>query len=146
VGADDRRAPGEVAEGDGAHDALRLGHDVVVEQQDVVADARGDGLVLGAREPAGPADVALLDDPQLAAHLLLDAREVGLGADPLGALVDHQDLVEDGHDLDVGCQLGQQRHARLGADDGQPDGGGAVTCAVGRHVRIPGRLLEHGAL
>ena len=51
-------------EGHGAGDALGLGDDVVVEEQDVVAAPAVEGLEHGAGEAPGPAEVGLLDDPQ----------------------------------------------------------------------------------
>ena len=59
---------GQVGEGHRAQDALGLADDVVVEEQDVVGVALDGRLVHRAREAAGAAEVALLDQPQLAAR------------------------------------------------------------------------------
>ena len=61
VPADDHRPSGVACEPHGAGDALGLDRHVVVEQDDEVALTRIEGLGHRAREPAGAAEVRLLD-------------------------------------------------------------------------------------
>ena len=76
-----------------ADDAFGLDHDVVVQQQDVVA-AVLDGLVHAAGEPAGAAEVRLVDDPQLAAEDAADLGEARLRPRPSGCPGRREDLVD----------------------------------------------------
>ena len=77
VAADDGRPPGQVGEGGGPPDALRVHLDVVIEQQQVVALPGRHRLVHGPGEAAGAADVALLDDLQPVGQLLGRVAEAG---------------------------------------------------------------------
>ena len=86
--------------------------DVVVEEQHVGRPVGLEGLELGAGEAARAADVALLDDPQLAAERLLGGRERGVVGDLLGALLDDQDLVEDRVHVVVARRSGASRLAQ----------------------------------
>ncbi len=147
VPADDGRAPAQVAEGDRAHDALRLADHVVVHAHHVRRPAGLERLELRAGVAAGAAHVALLDDPQLVPEGLLRGGEVRVVGDLLGALLDDDDLVEDGAHVVVGADLVQQPRAEVGAvHRGDADGDGARAGPVGGHVGLPGGLLEHGAV
>ena len=100
-----RRASGIVGEREEPRDALGFDHDVVVEQQDVVA-AVFDGLVHAAGEAAGAAEVGLVDDPELAAEQRRDIRRSRRSPDLLRALVDDHDLLDVLEELRVlGAEL-----------------------------------------
>ena len=92
--ADDRRPPGQVGEGGGPQDALGLQVDVVVERQGRSRFRRPAGLVHPAGEPAGAAEVALLDDLQPVAEPLGGVGEVRMVRHLAGALIDDVDRVE----------------------------------------------------
>ena len=147
VTADDGRAAGQVAEGDGPDDALGLAHDVVVHHHRVGRGALADRLELAAGVAAGAAEVALLVDDQQVAESLLREREELVVDDLLGALLGDEDGVEVGPQHLVLADLGEQLGAEVGlVERGDDDVDGAVppSCpALGRHLGGPlGRLDE----
>ena len=147
VAADDRRAAGQVAEGDRADDALGLADDVVVHHQGVRRGALAQRLELAAGIAAGAAEVALLDDPQLVAERGLRIG-VELGVDDLlGALLHHHDGVEVGREQLVVAELRDQLGAEVGpVHRGDRDVGGAVLEPVLGDLGRPLGRLDHGVV
>jgi hypothetical protein len=70
VPADDRRPARQVGEGRRAQDALGVELHVVVHDEQVIAPAGAQRLIHRAGEPAGAAEVSLLDHLQPVAELL----------------------------------------------------------------------------
>ncbi len=147
VAADDRRAAGEVAEGDGANDALGLADDVVVHHHRVGRGALADRLQLAAGVAAGAAEVALLVDDQQVAQRLLGEREELVVGDLLGALLGDEHRVEVGPQRVVLADLGEQLGAEVGlVEGGDDDVDGAVLLTVGGHLGGPLGGLDDGVL
>ena len=147
MAADDRRAAGEVAEGDGPHDALGLADDVVVHHHRVGRGALADGLELAAGVAAGAAEVALLVDDQQVAERLLGEREELVVGDLLGALLGDEHRVQVGPQRLVLADLGEQLGAEVRlVDRGDDDVDGAVLLAVGGHLGGPLGRLDDGVL
>ena len=113
VPAHDRGAGGVPREGHGAGDALGLGHDVVVEEQDVVGATAVEGLDHGAREAPGPTEVGLPDDAQPLPEQAVGVGEPRVVGDLTGALVDDEDGVDDLVELRGAPELGEEGGAVL---------------------------------
>ena len=120
---------------DGTQDALGLGDDVVVEEQHVGRAVGLERLELGPGEAAGPADVALLDDAELAVQRLLGGGEELAVGDLLGALLHDQHLVEQRLDVVVAADLADQPGAEVRAVHRGDADGHASRARPGRPAR-----------
>ena len=147
VTADDGRATGQVAEGDGADDALGLADDVVVHHHRVGRRALAERLELAAGVAAGAAEVALLVDDEQVAECLLGEREELVVGDLLLALLGDEDGVEVGPQQLVLADLGEQLGAEVRlVERGDDDVDRAVLRAVGGHLGGPLGRLDDGVL
>jgi len=140
---DDGRGAGEVSERDHPQDPLRLGDDVVVEQQAVGAVALDHRLVHRPREAAGAAQVGLVDHAHPAAEPFRRSGVPWVVHDLLGPLVDDQDLVEDREHLRLVAERLQLVDAERGPVEGRdPDGDRPLRGSVGVGHPLTGQQLQ----